>query len=244
MLKKELQYRPWKPHYVHELKHEDCDRRMAYSEHMLQRLGEAPGLLDRIIWSDEAIFHVGGFVNRHNSHYWGPCSPGATVERLQSRPKVTVWCGMTSTSLVGPYLLEDTMNSSRYLCMLEDYVMPIISQWPSADDLIFMQDGAPPHYARSVRNWLDDTFPGRWLGRRGPMEWPARSPDLTPCDFFLWGWAKEEVYKTNPRTGEELKDRIKAVMDSVPTDFLRKAVEDVPKRWQRCVDNAGAYVEF
>ena len=78
MLRKELQYRPWKPHYVQELKHEDCDWRMAYSEHMLQWLGE-----DKIIWSDEAIFHVGGFVNRHNCHYWGPCSSEATKEQFQ-----------------------------------------------------------------------------------------------------------------------------------------------------------------
>ena len=33
-----------------------------------------------------------------------------------------------------------------------------------------------PHYVQELT---------RWLGRRGPHEWPARSPDLTPCDFFL-----------------------------------------------------------
>ena len=35
------------------------------------------------------------------------------------------------------------------------------------------------------------------MGRRGSHEWPARSPDLTPCDFFLWGWLKEQVYSTD-----------------------------------------------
>ena len=38
--------------------------------------------------------------------------------------------------------------------------------------------------------------------------WPARSPDMTPCDFYLWGRLKNAVYKTNPRTLEELKRHI------------------------------------
>jgi hypothetical protein len=41
----------------------------------------------------------------------------------------------------------------------------------------FEQDGAPPHYARTVRAYLDQTFPGRWIGRRGPLQWPSQSPD-------------------------------------------------------------------
>ena len=48
-----------------------------------------------------------------------------------------------------------------------------------------MQDGAPPHYANPVKIWLNDKFAGKWLGRRGAIDWPARSPDLTPADFFL-----------------------------------------------------------
>ena len=54
------------------------------------------------------------------------------------------------------------------------------------NDIYFQQDGAPPHYASEVREWLDNRFDCRWLGHRGPVEYPARSPDLTPLDFFLW----------------------------------------------------------
>ena len=39
-------------------------------------------------------------------------------------------------------------------------------------------------------------------------EWPARSPDLTPCDFFLWGYMKGKVFSTTPATIEELRERI------------------------------------
>ena len=52
----------------------------------------------------------------------------------------------------------------------------------------FQQDGAPAHYTRKVRDYLNQLFLGRWIGCRDPLEWAARSPDLTPCDFFLWGF--------------------------------------------------------
>lgn len=47
------------------------------------------------------------------------------------------------------------------------------------------QDGAPSHYALHVREYLVTMFPKRWIGRRGFVEWPARSLDLTPLDFFV-----------------------------------------------------------
>lgn len=50
--------------------------------------------------------------------------------------------------------------------------------------IAFMHDGAGPHYARVVFEHLNKEFPNRWIGRGGPMAWPARSPDLNPLDFF------------------------------------------------------------
>ena len=42
-------------------------------------------------------------------------------------------------------------------------------------------------------------------GRGGPLEWPARSPDLTPMDFWLWGYLKEKVCAHNPKTVVQLQ---------------------------------------
>ena len=70
---------------------------------------------------------------------------------MQNRPKVTVWCGITSDCAVGPFILHDTMNAERYLTMLQDEIWSVISTWENIEDLIFMQDGAPPHFAIVVR---------------------------------------------------------------------------------------------
>jgi hypothetical protein len=86
------------------------------------------------------------------------------MEKMQNRPKVTVWRGVMATSVIGPYLLHDTMNSEHYLQMLQDYVWPTVSGWENIDDLIFIQDGALPHFANAIRAWLDEKFPEHWLG--------------------------------------------------------------------------------
>ena len=91
--------------------------------------------------------------------------------------------------------------------------------------------------------WLDKQFLGHWLGRCGPHKCPARSPDLTPCDF-LWGWAKEEVYCTKSQTLDQLEDRIRHVLTNIPPEFLLKLVKVIPQRILKLEDNVGANLEF
>jgi len=51
------------------------------------------------------------------------------------------------------------------------------------------QDGAPPHFRLDIRHWLNDLLLHQWIGRGAHEDlmfcpWPARSSDLTPCDYF------------------------------------------------------------
>ena len=64
VLKKDLNFRPQKPRYVQELTPEDCGRRMEYEESMLGWHEDWPKLFENILWSDKAIFHIGGFINQ------------------------------------------------------------------------------------------------------------------------------------------------------------------------------------
>lgn len=52
---------------------------------------------------------------------------------------------------------------------------------------------------------LDLEYPGRWIGRGGLINFPARSPDLTCTDYYLWGRLKDIVYKTRPKTREDMR---------------------------------------
>jgi len=55
------------------------------------------------------------------------------------------------------------------------------------DDIYFQLNVGPPHYGVNVRQYLDEIFPDRWIGRRDHIEWPAQSPDLNPLNYFFGG---------------------------------------------------------
>ena len=72
--------------------------------------------------------------------------------------------------------------------MLKNYFHPILNRKRIVRRIIFQQDGAPPHYETEVRKWLNEKFPGKWIGRRGAIEWAPRSLDpeslLNNCERF------------------------------------------------------------
>ncbi|UYV67491.1 hypothetical protein LAZ67_5000890 [Cordylochernes scorpioides] len=90
---------------------------------------------------------------------------------------------------------------------------------------------------------LDKNLSGQWIGRRGPIEFPARSPDLTPLDFFLWGTVKDGVYKCKPRNLDILWNEIQAVCREISLDVLIRCTESVVTRTQNCIDAAGHQIE-
>ena len=90
---------------------------------------------------------------------------------------------------------------------------------------------------------LNQLFLGRWIGYRGPLEWAARSPDLTPCDFFLWSFLKSKVYSTRPQNLLELEQNIRASCGLVTQDLLQGIGQECAKRWLKCLEIGGFHVE-
>ena len=79
-----------------------------------------------------------------------------------------------------------------------------------------------------VRDWLQEAFNGRVISRTFQNLWPPYSPDLSPCDFFLWGYLKSVVYKDPvPATLEDLKKNIRREVRWIKPETLRKVYENV-----------------
>ena len=80
--------------------------------------------------------------------------------------------------------------------MLRKVVVPQLQTKPNFDELFFQLDGALPHYAFRVRDYLIEVFSQRWFGRSS-IKWPPSSHGLTPIDFFFLGVIKNKVYEKN-----------------------------------------------
>ncbi|GFW90380.1 DUF4817 domain-containing protein [Trichonephila clavipes] len=96
--------------------------------------------------------------------------------------------------------------------------------------LWFQQDGATCHTARATIDLLKDTFGDHLISRFGPANWPPRSCDLTPLDYFLWGYVKSLVYADKPQTPDHLEDNIRRVIADIRPQMLEKVIENWTSR--------------
>lgn len=108
----------------------------------------------------------------------------------------------------------------------------------------FQQDGAPPHFSQIARAELNQQFGHRWIGRGGPINWPARSPDLTPPDFYLWGTIKQKVYREEPTTIENMRERIRlAFVEINDGNRADRVLENFKRRIRLCIEQEGMHFE-
>ena len=107
--------------------------------------------------------------------------------------------------------------------------------------MYFQHDGAPLHYTRHVRDYLNESFPNGSLGRGGPVAWPPRSPDLMPLDFYLWGHMKALVYETKVYSRAALRDRILAAAEHIRN--YPNNIASLLMRAENCIAAGGGHFE-
>ncbi|GFW30350.1 transposon Tf2-6 polyprotein [Trichonephila clavipes] len=122
-----------------------------------------------------------------------------------------------------------TVNGDRYRAMITNFFIPELNN-NNVKELCFQQDGATCHTDRATIDLLKDTFGDRLISRFGPVNWPPRSCDLTPLDYFLWGYVKSFVYADKPQTLDHLEDNIRRVIADIRLQMLKKVIENWTSR--------------
>jgi hypothetical protein len=166
------------------LNEDDPDRRGEFADIFLNLLADDSSLLNRIIWTDEVIFKLSGYVNPHNCVYYAVENLHVIITQEMNTPGITVWARIWVGGIIGPFFFHDNVTADNYLEVLQKDIVPAIASEMDLEEIVYMHGGAPAHYAQSVRHFLNKTFPDRWIGRREWIDRPPRSPDLTLTDFF------------------------------------------------------------
>ncbi|GFV96291.1 transposable element Tc3 transposase [Trichonephila clavipes] len=155
----------------------------------------------------------------------------SSVRDNMSEKNLTVWCALWAGGIIGPYFFKHdeghnvTVNGDRYRAMITNFFIPELNN-NDVQELWFQQDGATCHTARATIDLLKDTFGDHLISRFGPVNWPPRSCDLTPLDYFLWGYVKSLVYADKPQTLDHLEDNIRRVIADIRPQMLEKVTEN------------------
>jgi len=246
VLKENLLY-PYRLQKVQELLPADYQKRVVYCRWMLQKCEESPDFLSNILYTDESSFTRNGIFNSHNSHRWAEQNPNGTVVRHHQRQcRINIWAGIIGGTLIGPFELPRILNGAEYLHFLINSLPGLLEDVPlqTRQGMYFLQDGAPPHCTQAVREELNRQYPNRWIGSRGaPISWPARSPDLNPLDFYLWGQLKDLVYSVPINDEDHLRARIEESADFIKRNMFRGLMDNYHKRLITCLNENGQHFE-
>ncbi|GFY30986.1 uncharacterized protein TNCV_1629591 [Trichonephila clavipes] len=184
----------------------DHQTRRRFVEWAQNEIAVVPDFHKRILFSDEAPFWLNGYVNKQNCRIWSEANPQVYVETPLHPEKLTV------------------------LVRFMGWWNPSSKTMKATTELWFQQDGATCHTARATIGLLKDTFSDRLISRFGPVNWPPRSCDLTPLDYFLWGYVKSVVYADKPQTLDHLEDNIRRVIADIRRQMLEKVIENWTSR--------------
>ncbi|GFX86246.1 uncharacterized protein TNCV_2561281 [Trichonephila clavipes] len=214
-------------------KYDQAKRR--FVEWAQNEIAVVPDFHKRILFSVEAHFWLNGYVNKQNCRIWSEANPQVYVETPLHPEKPTVWCALWAGGIIGPYFFKNdeghnvTVNGDRYRAMITNCFIPELNNH-DVQELWFQQDGATCLTDRATIDLLKDTFGDRLISRFGPVNWPPRSCDLTPLDYFLWGYVKSLVYADKPQTLDHLEDNIRRVIADIRPQMLEKVIENMTSR--------------
>ena len=245
-MKKDLNVRPYRPTFANELSDGDMDRRYASCRALLDTFSNAVSR-SKVLFSDECAIYRS--ARDRNVVFWSKENPNFTQELEQSSAcddmggydiRLSDWTLLFLWTGECGILFGNVGDVAHTSAERERGLL---------DDVWLQYDGAPAHSALSVRDVLNEHFPGCWIGRGSPtspapLPWPPRSPDLTTPDNSLWGIIKGRVaarrYNNN---NEDLPRAVEDAFCTITPKMLRRMSQRTWRRIRLCVQHQGAHTD-
>lgn len=214
---------------------------MVVAQDCLQQADNDPTLLDRVITGDESWFFQYDPETKRQSQQW--LSPGSArpkkARMSKSKIKTMMICFFDSKGVVHKEFVPpgQTVNHQFYIEVLQRLRKRIFRVRPEiADTWILHHDNAPCHRAFSVTQFL--TSKNITL-----LPQPPYSPDISPCDFFLFPRVKQIVKGTHFESVTAIHKPVTRVLEALPVEAFQKCYENWKHRWYTCVAAQGEYFE-
>ena len=228
----------------------DPAQRLAFCNRLLNTVAQNPDFLDKLIGSDEAVFSLNSEINSRNVRKYAARGHGHPNDHyvgcLQGAQQVMVWVGLTRQGVVlGPHFTRRNLDTREYIRIIRYNVIQRELPEHNLDrnTMWWQQDGASCHTSNATIRYLQGQFPGRLMSKRGNWPWPPRSPDLTVCDFFLWGYLKQQIWDVphdqQPQNLMELREAIVRSCRNLDGQMIQKSFDCMLTRARTCVLAAG-----
>lgn len=223
----------------------DRRRRRRFCRWLLRKQRRDENFVHNILFTDECRFAREATWNFRNEHYWNDRNLFLVMPRnFQGRFSVNLWAGIVNGRLIGPFQIDGSLNGPNYNHFLHNHLPRLLrAQGVNPRRIWLMQDGHPAHRTQDNLMELRNLFGNRVISMGARREWPARSPDLNPLDFFLWGHLKSRIYQYPLENIEQLRQRITEALNTVTPEMLQRCEANLLVRSRLCIDRRGGYFE-
>jgi hypothetical protein len=147
---------------------------------------------------------------------------------------------MSGTHIIGLIFFDSTVNMEVYMNIFDESCAQHTEE--ERQSCFFQQDGTTCYTSQVSLQRVPEVFSEERTVSKNL--WPPRSPDLTTCDYFLWGHLKSTVYETNPHTIQELKGNISHAVAAISVTILHWVYLYMIRRAQLCSDAAGGQFQY
>ncbi len=253
IVKKDFKMTKVAPKFVpHVLTEEMKKIRKDLSNQNLQLFRDDPQLLSKIVTGDESYFPLFDIETKIDSMQWKttqkPCPTKALHNRSEKKTMLTCFFDEKGSILTEFCPVGDAVNAENYMELLKKLKERIQKKRPL---LWERQDPTDSHSWRQVYIHQDNASPHTatisltLMGESDllMLPHPPYSPDLAPCDFFLFPYLKRQLHGQRFRTLPDLQAEIKKLLRQMDLELFQKAMLELPVRWKKCVLSDGAYFE-
>ena len=195
------------------------------------------------VFVNQKSFTVDEVGNRQNSRVIGT-SPAEVPPVLENKhpASVMVFGAVTGDGRVMPPHFVPAglrIGTTEYLAILEKVLIPWLEQHYSLEDVVLVQDSAPAHIAQQVQDLLRRKIP-----KFVPKEkWPPSSPDLNPCDYWLWSVMEERANDHPHDSVASLKRVIRRAAAAISPEEVRRACSRFRSRIEQVGAADGGHIE-
>lgn len=219
------------------------NRRMSIAQELLNDVNDDPDLLKRVITGDESWVYGYDIETKVQSSQWkSPDEPRPKKARqVRSNVKVLLTVFFDYHGVVHQEFLPygRTVNKQYYLEVMRRLREAIRRKRPELwknNSWLLHHDNAPAHSSLLVRDFLAKN-------NTTIMPQPPYSPDLAPCDFFLFPKLKRPMKGRRFATIEEIKTASLEELKAIPKSAYEKCFDDWKNRWHKCIVSEGDYFE-
>lgn len=192
----------------------------------------------KILWTDESTFSLDGTYGR--KYYFSTPEDKkyrSAIRETRSHQggKLMIW-GCIYHGGVGPLVkLPEKVTQHTYLQVLNEVALVAGSRLIE-ENFILQEDNAPIHKSRMIKKFLKD------IGQN-VIQWPPQSPDLNIIEN-LWHYLKLHIPERLGKSKQEAWEDIKDTWSQIPSDYVMKLFESIPRRLQEVIDAKGGNTSY